>query len=158
MHLTYRKLKLLVSLTGFLLLFSPATALSDPLLYDDFDGTALDASVWNIVYDFGTIEVSGGTLTTFGTTEAPGYKRIDSFSAFQPMGDTLVASARAGAEQAEGSSRLFHRIPCPDRCVIYGDVCQLRAKRAEGFQVIERKAFKILRRAPMADKFPRLTA
>jgi len=81
-------------LIGLMILFAPATALSDPLLYDDFDGTALDASVWDVIYDFGTIEVNGSILTTEGITEAPGYKRIDSFSTFQPIGDTLFASAR----------------------------------------------------------------
>lgn len=80
-----------VILTGLLILFSPATALSDPLLYDDFDGTDLDTSIWEFVYDFGSIEVDGGILTTKGT---PDYERIDSLIDFQPMGDTLFASAR----------------------------------------------------------------
>ncbi|MBC2715124.1 MAG: family 16 glycosylhydrolase [Desulfobacteraceae bacterium] len=74
-----------------LILFSPATAQADPLLYDDFDGTALDVSIWNVIEGGGSIQLIDGILTIQGE---PNHKRIDSFSTFQPMGDTLFASAR----------------------------------------------------------------
>ncbi len=92
MQLTSNKLTffsfILISLMIF---FAPATASSDPLLYDDFDEIDLNSDVWNVIYDFGSIELEGGILTTKGT---PDYERIDSFNDFQAMGYTLFASAR----------------------------------------------------------------
>ena len=75
-----------------LILFPPATVQAEPLLYDDFDGTNLDASMWKTLDgDDVSIVLEDGKLTTQGE---PNHKRIDSLATFGPMGDTLFASAR----------------------------------------------------------------
>ncbi len=74
-----------------LTLFSPAAVQAAPLLYDDFDGTVLDSSKWNVIEGGESIQLSDGIMTMQGD---PNHKRIDSFDSFQPSGDTLFASAR----------------------------------------------------------------
>ena len=56
----------------------PRPASTSDLLFDGFDGTALDTSKWAIVEHNGNIDVTGGNLVTYGGV----HKRVDTVMAF----------------------------------------------------------------------------
>ena len=66
---------------------------STQLFFDDFDGTALDASLWSVFVDGNGQShkpyVAGGFLHSQGY-----HTRIDSISTFTPMGQSVITRAR----------------------------------------------------------------
>lgn len=77
-----------------------------PLFFDDFNGTMLDPTRWNVLDGGGSIQVGGGQLLSSGFPE---HKRIDSSATFPVAGAGIRARARnhgRGAGKAPGEGDL----------------------------------------------------
>lgn len=77
----------------------PFQAESGVLFFDDFNGTAIDLAKWGNIHNQGTMEVSGGTLKTYGGGD---HHHMTSNTLFN-LTEGLEVSARVRISNSSGS-------------------------------------------------------